>query len=211
MEEKIICFVKSKPIAICAATTLIVVGFIAMYYYVFNSNIDSDFYTNEEALEKPQNVVSEIETKEKIKIYITGEVNSPGVLELIDGDRIEDAINKAGGITENASLDKVNLAYKLEDGQKVYIPNKDDKEEIEIVSTENGQNVINTTSKNSKIKINSASIEKLCEIPGVGEALAQRIIDYRTENGKFKNIEELKNVSGIGNKKFESIKNSIEL
>ena len=159
--------------------------------------------TFEEQVEVP--VVQE---KSKIKVYVAGEIKKPGVIELEEGERIEDAIMKAGGVTENANLEMVNLAYKLEDGQKLYIPNINDANE-EYLSTENGEKIIEETkvnSTNSVINVNKADIEMLCNLPGVGEALAQRIIEYREQNGFFKSAEDLKNVSGIGDKKFESLK-----
>lgn len=149
---------------------------------------------------------AETEIKEKIKIYIIGEVNNPGVKELDVGARIEDAINSAGGITEYANLNQVNLAYSLEDGEKIYIPNINEKIE-EYITKENGVGIIEN-SKNkvlNKININKATISELTNLPGVGESLAKRIIEYREENGKFKSIEDLKNVSGIGEKKYESL------
>lgn len=208
MVEKFLILGKDKILLIVAG--IVCIGAVGAYLYT-NVILDKNEYDTEFETDFLENVVVENDESvdEKIKVYITGEINNPGVIELSEGDRIEDAINKAGGITENASLDKVNLAYKLEDGQKIYIPNINDKE-VEVLSTENGEDVINETTKGGKININNASVEKLCQIPGVGEALAQRIIDYRTENGKFKNIEDLKNVSGIGDKKFENVKNYIE-
>ena len=157
-------------------------------------------------------VKGETEEIEKIKVYVTGEVKRPGVIELNSGARIEDAIKIAGGITEFADLSKVNLAYCLEDEQKLYIPNINEKHESEYITIENGEDILETTnSKNSKVNINTSGIEELCTLSGVGEALAQRIIDYRTQNGKFKTIEDLKNVSGIGEKKFESLKEYVTI
>lgn len=156
-----------------------------------------------------QNKVEEIETK--IKVYVTGEINIPGVKELEEGARIEDAINASGGLTSFADITKVNLAYPLEDGQKLYIPNINDKNKEEYISTDNEEGVIeNAEDKYRKsVNINKANVSELTQIPGVGEALANRIINYRNENGKFVKIEDLKNVSGIGDKKFESLKEYI--
>ena len=204
-----------KKQSIIMIIIVVVIIILAIYFGLK----DFSNYETIESLEDLENnedfsnqVISNIEQEEKIKVYITGEVNSPGVFELSYGSRIEDAISIAGGITDMANLEKVNLAYKLEDGQKIYIPNRNDKEEIPVLSTENGENVVKGEANNAgKININSADETKLCEIPGIGKTFAKRIVDYRKQNGKFKTLEELKNVSGIGEKKFEAIKEYIEI
>ena len=157
-----------------------------------------------------ENVQNEVvQEPQKIKIHITGEVNNEGIVELEEGSRIDDAIKAAGDITVLADLSKVNLAYELSDGQKVYIPSVN--EEIEEYATSDaGENVLEEkSSSNGKININIANSEELQTISGIGESLANKIIDYRNSNGKFKNVEDLKNVSGIGDKKFEDIKSKI--
>lgn len=156
----------------------------------------------------------EKETISKIKVYVTGEVNSPGVLELDENSRIEDAINLAGGLTNFANIQQVNLAFVLEDGQKLYIPSIHDAEISEYISSNNGDAVIENSknsSTNSKININKSDIEELKKLPGVGDSLARKIFDYRKENGNFKSIDELKNVNGIGEKKFDNLKEYITI
>lgn len=150
----------------------------------------------------------------KIVIHIIGEVKKTGILVLPEGARIADAIDKAGGATKEADLNEVNLAYVLEDGQKVYIPNKKDKKKAEAklyVTSESGNNVIldgkNTENGvNKKLNINTANQSELETLPGIGSAIASKIIEYREKNGKFKKIEDLKNVKGIGDAKFGNIK-----
>ena len=150
----------------------------------------------------------------KIYILITGEVKKPGVVQLNLGDRIIDAIEKAGGETKQADLSQVNLAYKVEDGQKIYIPNKNEKIS-EYIWSGNGDNNSDSNLNNkeqkegNKVNINTASQSELDGLPGIGPALAQRIIDFRKENGEFKSIEDIQNVKGIGNSKFEDIKEDI--
>lgn len=175
-----------------------------------NSNKDElDIYDialiegNENNDEKIENKIS------KIKVHITGEVLKQGLIELDEGSRIADAINEAGNITEFADLSKVNLAYELSDGQKVYIPSIKDETE-EYISESAGESVLEDEDvKDGKININTADIDLLQTINGVGESLASKIIDYRKQNGKFKSVEDLKNVSGIGDKKFEDIKDKV--
>lgn len=146
----------------------------------------------------------------KIKIYITGEVKNQGVIELEEGDRIADAIEKAGGQTEQASLKNVNLAYQLEDGQKIYIPNINDTE-TEIIDDGASGVVDDATIKQTVVNINKADEKELQSLNGIGESLATSIVQYRKENGNFETIEDLKNVPGIGDSKFENIKEYIKV
>lgn len=146
----------------------------------------------------------------KIKVYITGEVKNQGVIELEEGDRIADAIEKAGGQTEQASLKNVNLAYQLEDGQKIYIPNINDTE-TEIIDDGASGVVDDATIKQTVVNINKADEKELQSLNGIGESLATSIVKYRKENGKFETIEDLKNVPGIGDSKFENIKEYIKV
>lgn len=119
----------------------------------------------------------------------------------------------AGGPTENADLDEVNLAYVLQDGQKVYIPNKEDKAKLEgkaYIMSGSGNNVIvqevSEKGGNKKVNINTATQSELENLPGVGEVIASRIIEYRQQNGKFSKVEDLQNVKGIGEAKLNNMK-----
>ena len=141
-------------------------------------------------------------------------MKNTGILILPEGARIADAIDNAGGATEEADLDEVNLAYELQDGQKLYIPNKNDKNNTEnkmYITSESGNNVI-VESKNTeegvnkKVNINTASQSELETLPGIGSAIAAIIIEYIQQNGKFNKIEDLQNVKGIGDAKFGEIK-----
>lgn len=194
---------------------IVIIGIVVYAIITYKSQVNDFVYYNEIV---DENVIDEVITEDikdgevsKIKVYITGEINNPGVKELEEGSRIEDIINASGGLTVNADISGVNLAYCLEDGQKVYIPNINDEIKNEIVSEENNDRIIENMNEkiSEKVNLNQASIEELCELPGVGESLAQRIINYREENGKFKKIEDLKNVSGFGDKKYESLKEYI--
>ena len=171
-----------------------------------------DLISIEENTENTETV--EKEEDYKIVIHITGEVNNEGIIEIKEGGRISDAIEEAGGLTKEADLERVNLAYELEDGQKIYIPNKKDKD-IEEYVTEGVDDIVlpDELSKagDGLVNINKASSEELQELDGIGEALAENIIAYRENNGKFKNIEDIKNVSGIGDSKYEKIKDNIKI
>jgi len=195
---------------------IILIGVFFIFFATFfiirnNDTVYEEAYFEDIYVENIDNteLINEVE---KIKIHIIGEINSPGIYELVVGSRIQDAIIAAGGQTVNADLDKVNLAYELEDGQKIKIPSIFQEENVYIYN-EPGNNVIiedeNSLGTSSKININKASIEDLQKINGVGPSLAEKIIRYREDNGKFKKIEDLKNVSGIGDKKYEVIKEHV--
>ena len=166
---------------------------------------------------------NEIIDEKKIFIYITGEVINPGVVILNEGSRIVDAINAAGGTTSNANIKKVNLVFVLEDGMKVNIPNNSDLksnadfEYITFNSGDGGNDVNSESTKsnysksNDIVNINTATQTELESLPGIGPSLALKIINYRKENGKFSSIDEIKNVSGIGDSKFEEMKKYINI
>lgn len=199
---------KLKTIAI---GMILLFGVIIYFTIGKDENYENIYIDNMKALENVSNS-SNIEEVEKIKIHIIGEVNNPGIYEVLLGSRIQDVIIAAGGQTKDADLDKVNLAYELEDGQKIRIPSIFD-EKIAYIYNDSGENVIenNENTESVKINLNKATLEELQKINGVGPSLAEKIISYRKENGKFKSIEDLKNVSGIGEKKYESIKEYVQV
>lgn len=163
---------------------------------------------------KSSNVDIEEDVEEKIVIHVTGEVKKEGIIKIDEGGRISDAIEKAGGLTEEADLDRINLAYQLEDGQKIYIPNKKDKNIDNYVTDGTDEIVLqgdDFESNTSYININKATSEELQTLNGIGESLAKSIIQYREENGKFKNKEDLKNVAGIGENKYKKIEDYIKV
>lgn len=192
---------------------MIGVGIIVIIigYFFINYKSEDESYVDESLLLEEDYNETKINNNEieKIKVHITGEVKNEGIVELEEGARIDDAIKMAGDVTEFADLSKVNLAYELSDGQKVYIPSKNEEIE-EYASLDAGENVLEESEAiGGKININVADSSALQTINGVGESLAGKIIAYREANGKFKSIEDLKNVSGIGDKKFEDIKDKI--
>ena len=206
--------IKSK-IVIVIAVLIIMIGII---YQIKKSNeeLKEISYQNVIAqnVQETAEIIEEDTTeKEYIKIHITGQIKNSGIIELEVGSRISDAIEKAGGITEFANLDEVNLAYCLEDGQKLYIPSIEEKD-VEYITENNGENIIQDTKVSSAskvININKADKEDLEKIPGVGPSMAEKIVNYREENGYFNSIEDLKNISGIGEKKFESMREYISV
>lgn len=150
-------------------------------------------------------------TNKDITVYISGAVKNPGIVTLNSGERLAAAVDKVGGTTENADLNKVNLAIKIEDEMHYIIP--EIGEEINYTSENINDDIISKDIANNsfKININTATIEELDTLPGVGEATANKILNHRKENGNFKSIEEIKNVNGIGDKKFENIRELISV
>ena len=192
---------------------ILIIGIVLYKKEEGTHDVQNIFDEIENNINVVENVVTE-ETKQ-IAVHITGEVKKSGVIYLKEGSRIIDAIEKAGGTTKNADLGKVNLAYVLQDGQKVYIPNKKNNASV-YISEDSGQDVIDngntntkTENKRKKININTANKEELQSISGIGPALAEKIVSYRNTNGKFKKVEDLKNVNGIGESKYRNIKDSI--
>ena len=170
-------------------------------------NIEKDYETN--------NIENNIEYKNKentisknVTIYVSGEVNNPGIVTIESDKRLYDAVEKLGGVTQNADLNRINLAIKLNDEEHYIIPKIG---EDNIISQDISVNNIDTikNEQTSKININTATIEELDNLPGVGEATANKIVNYRDEKGKFNSIEDIKNVNGIGEKKYIDIKDKI--
>lgn len=190
---------------ICGLIGAIIIG--ACIYFYLNKNED---YSYLEVLNEEIQVTDVIEDEKKeIVVHITGEVVNEGIVKLVEGSRVVDAIESAGGATKEANLSKINLAYLLEDGTKLYIPNINDEDDKEYISNSSINSETGNSKKTLKVNINTAKSEELQKLPGIGEAMASRIITYRKENGKFNKIEDLKNVSGIGDTKFNNIKSYI--
>lgn len=141
------------------------------------------------------------------KVHISGEINKPGVYEINDDYRLEDLVNDAGGLTDSADIKKINLALKLEDQMRIIIPNVNDKDNNENNMTSQLISPINQND-NKKIDINTADQSELMTLPNIGEKRADAIIEYRQKN-KFNKIEDIKNVSGIGDKYFDAMKDMI--
>lgn len=158
----------------------------------------------------------EPQAPQTILIYITGEVENPNVYELPLNSRVKDAVDAAGGATENAALDAINLSLRISDEDHIMIPKIGEEATQTIISSVNSSNT-NTSDSNAGsadtttrlININSASSTELQTLTGIGPVMAGRIIDYREKNGAFRNISEIKNISGIGEKTFEAIADHI--
>ena len=187
------------------------------------SNIDNKVKVSENNVQIETSTEKSDDTSKQnsdIAVYISGEVKKPQVVKMKTGDRLVDAVEKCGGMTKDADLNAINLALLLKDEAHYIIPKIGD---TSIVSQQNYVNQSSTddksinsissvdTSNSSKstININTADKTALMSLPSIGEKTAQKIIDYRENNGKFQTKEELKNVTGIGDKKYSQLEEFI--
>ena len=199
-------------------TAIVIAGVIVVGIFIFYMSTKTKTYDYSAVNETIQEKVDEEETKEseepeEIVIHISGAVQNEGIVRLANGARAADAIEKAGGLTSEADLTSVNLAYVLKDGQKIYVPRVIDTEEDRQANRQQPESTFieNPTKENSKgkVNINTATMDEIASLSGIGEKTAIKIITYRETNGRFKTIEEIKNVSGIGDAKYENIKSYI--
>ena len=167
----------------------------------------------EEAVEESEAVVTTVlaeKTEENttleavIFVDIKGDVKKPGVYQMKAGDRVKDAIDAAGGLTAEADSQKVNLAQRVEDQMVIVVPKVGEEAEAIPAGVTSKE-----TSKEGKVNINTATVEELKTLKGVGEKKAEAIIEYRKKNGSFKTKEDLMKVRGIGKKLFESFEERI--
>jgi competence protein ComEA len=190
---------RKKVLFIVMLAILIVAG---SFYSFWQKNFVGEVASSNEALAKGA-PISEEKTSEII-IYITGAVNKPGVYKASQNARIFEIVTMAGGLTSEADETKINMAQSVKDGMHIHVVEK-----IVPGNTISG-NAINTKAGN-KVNINTADKSQLDTLPGVGPAMAERIIEYRQTSGGFKDIEELKKVQGIGSSKFEKLKEKISI
>ncbi len=201
---------------------LVVIGgliVLAIGYYIYKTTEENSYQQIEEISEEINTQTeTNVENEVEIVVHIAGQIKNPGIIKIAEGARIADIIEQAGGLTQEADITDINLAYIVEDGQKIIIPSIEEQKnkekelgekETEIIqqSTES----LDTKSSTTMININKANSEELQQLQGIGESTANKIIEYRKEHGEFKQIEDIKNVSGIGENKYEKIKNNIKV
>jgi competence protein ComEA len=191
---------KNKLLFIVMLAILIVAG--SFYNFWQKSSVHESVASNEVVAKTIS--VSE-EKNSEIYVYISGAVHKPGVFKTLPNARVFDIVAMAGGLTSEADVSKINMAQSIKDGMHIHV--------IETAAAQSNS----TTTKSNKIKtdnkvnINSAEKSELDALPGVGPALAERIIEYRQTNGSFGDIDELKKVPGIGSSKFEKLKEKITI
>jgi len=204
-----------KKIIVIIVTTILLIS--AIVYRLLYTNQQKNEIIEELTMEESNIDVEPIVEVKKITVFVdvAGEVVKPGLYELQEGARVNDAILAAGGVTEKADMTQVNLAYILSDEMKITIPPKVTKTTVStppnaVISTGMTTNeVVSAENKTGKININTAGKAELETLKGIGSAMAERIMEYRKNNGSFRNIEDIKKVSGIGDAKYEAMKEQI--
>lgn len=162
------------------------------------------------ANEQAQSEAVEDATPKTLFVHVGGAVAAPGLYELTEGSRLQAAIDAAGGFAEGANTDALNLARTVADGEQIIVPVLAASESADSSSSSNVAAAAGSgATASDKVNINTATSEQLQTLKGVGPSMAQKIIDDRTANGPYKTIEDVKRVSGIGDKKYAAISASI--
>lgn len=201
-----------KIIVICAGLGLALGGFFLLKPSTQKPVTETNLPAEVAAVSKDSSSEKEVKKEEKeespeqdlITVDVKGAVKSPGIYDLPVGSRVHDAVQKAGGLTEEADSKSLNLAQKISDEALVYVPTKGEE-----ASQQTASGTTPSTSKEKKVNLNKASLEELKQVKGLGGKRAQDIIDHREANGKFKSVDELKKVSGIGAKTIEKLKDYV--
>ena len=202
-----------KIIVICAGLGLALGGFFLLKPSTQTPVTETNLQAEVAAVSKDSSSEKEIKKEEKdespeqdlITVDVKGAVKSPGIYDLPVGSRVHDAVQKAGGLTDEADSKSLNLAQKISDEALVYVPTKGE----EAASQQATSGTTASTSKDKKVNLNKASLEELKQVKGLGGKRAQDIIDHREANGKFKSVDELKKISGIGAKTIEKLKDYV--
>lgn len=208
-----------KNIALIGAVVIVLIGLIVAFIG-FNNSADASSFEVVESGGEEQNAASDAvsdseNTKSQVCVYVTGCVTNPGVVYLDEGARIADAIEACGGMTDQASKSSLNLAQVIQDGEQISVPSIEEVEASRYAapndanSTESTQSSGSLSASSDKVNINTADVAQLQTLNGIGESKAKKIVDYREKNGLFKSIDDLSNVSGIGEKTVENLKDSI--
>ena len=199
-----------KIIVICTCLGLLVGGFFLLKPDSQTPVKETNLQAEVAAVSKDSVSENEVKKEEPVEqdlitVDVKGAVKAPGIYDLPVGSRVNDAVQKAGGLTEQADSKGLNLAQKVSDEALVYVPSKGE----EVASQQAGSGAPSSTSKDKKVNLNKASLEELKQVKGLGGKRAQDIIDHREANGKFKSVDELKKVSGIGAKTIEKLKDYV--
>lgn len=201
IKEKVMKIINIRGMTKIIAITIVVILICFISIYIQNKEMSSIKINDKEFIKE----------KGKIAVYISGAINNTGIFYLSEGIRLDEALNIIGGIKDDADLNKINLSKVLYDSEKIVIPYKQ-KETIEEIKNEENNHTDNDEKEkidsDDKININTANEQLLMQLSGIGEATSKKIVEYR-KNGNFESIEEIMNVPGIGNSKFEKMKDKI--
>lgn len=190
-------------------------------YYLVNDAPDDTIQMLEEEIfvENEEEIRQQVDSNDDkiveqpiiIKVDLKGAVQKPGVYTAQEGERVIDLINRAGGFLDDADQTKINLSQKVADEMVIYVPKVGEDSNVmeQVASFFQPQQSGNEASSDGKVNINQADSTLLQTLPGIGPSKAEAIIEYRETNGPFKMIEDIMNISGIGEKTFEKLKNSI--
>lgn len=187
---------KNQFIAVLVLTAIIAGGWLFYYFRVSSST--APIKVSKKSASRETNISV---SKSKVFVHVAGAVKKPGVYKIDEGSRVIEAINLAGGFTKEADKDSLNLAAKVTDSQKITVSFKSQAASIQS----------STSSDSALINLNTATEEQLDELPGIGETMAKRILEYREEKGSFSSVDELKEIEGIGEKKFAKLKEKVTL
>lgn len=196
---------------------VLLIAFGGLYYFYVNNheesapeksiNMESNLQSDPKETQKKSEEEKD-KPSEKIMVDIKGQIKQPGVYQANTGERVIDVISRAGGVTEQADQGQVNFAEHVQDEMVIYIPAKG--EGVPSSGSSGGQAAQGGAGQNEgKINLNKADEAELQNLPGIGPAKAAAIIEYRNTSGPFKAVEDLKNISGIGEKTFEKLKDSV--
>lgn len=190
-------------------------------YYLVNDAPDDTIQMLEEEIfvENEEEIRQQVDSNDDkiveqpiiIKVDLKGAVQKPGVYTAQEGERVIDLINRAGGFLDDADQTKINLSQKVADEMVIYVPKVGEDSNVmeQVASFFQPQQSGNEASSDGKVNINQADSTLLQTLPGIGPSKAEAIIEYRETNGPFKMIDDIMNISGIGEKTFEKLKNSI--
>lgn len=222
-------------IAVGVILVLSTIGFVIISHSTYSSKEKEDFSTNDLVIEDTKEVLDVEKQETYYYVDIKGSITNPNIYQVEEGSRIADVIKMAGGLTDQADTGVLNLSKKVNDEMVIIIYTKDEiakfkdggetiQEVIKYIETDcecpdpaiNGACIDNKVTQSesgiaSKISLNAATKDELMTLSGIGDAKAQDIIDYRTSNGEFKSIEDIKNITGIGDSIFDKIKDYITL
>lgn len=188
-----------KRVLFIAVLAVIIIGGSCYAYWQKNSVPES--------IVTPANVPASTDKslrQGELTVYISGAVMQPGVIKVQTGTRIIDVINTAGGLAQGADVGKLNLAQAVKDGMHIQVPGGK-------LAIQNTPNAVSVQAVSGKVNINTADKKELDSLPGIGPTIAQRIIDYRQANGPFKELDHIKNVSGISDSKYSKLKDKITI